>query len=459
MPETLLPVPIDGSVEELAKVVQMLVGYHSAVTEDDSSQFPSAPRYDGVSWMVDYNRATAGPTFRALAGGTNHLSLTNTGATSGLNWTLGGLTLSGALTVGGVTTLNNSVNLGSSAGHLLTVAATATFAEAVTLAKSLTVNGSTTLGDNSSDTLTVNATASFTAPLTLASLTVSGALSALGNTAIGNAGSDTLTVVATSTFSSPLKVTDPTLSLVLLYADSNNNRTIVGSDTALSGAANDRFSVIGGRAYLAPGSEDQALGLMFSASSGKVWLGVSNSATPDLLVKNNGGTQLARALTGGGLIVGTATAMAGAEKLRVAGGGRFEGSTEITTGGLSIANSGNIDANAGVAGQLRIGAVIVNAASLAGSEVLRIGGSTRAEGNLTVTTGGIDITSGGLGVAAGIADFAAGVSVTGGVTIDATGVPLLVASGIVPAAVAGKVLTSMIPVDFNGNAGYLPFYI
>ena len=57
-----------------------------------------------------------------------------------------------------------------------------------------------------------------------------------------------------------------------------------------------------------------------------------------------------------------------------------------------LASSGNIDGNGGTAGQLRIGAVIVAAASLDGTEELLVNGQSRLKGTVTVTTGGADIT-------------------------------------------------------------------
>lgn len=179
-----------------------------------------------------------------------------------------------------------------------------------------------------------------------------------------------------------------------------DGKFLVGLAAALTSATNDTTAMLG-RLYVTGGStgEELALGLRFNSSvTGSFFLGASNSNTPDLAGYNNGGTQIFRAMNGGGLIVGNATAMSGSETIRVQGQARIEGATTITTGGLTVTaggvtitaggltvNGGNIDLQGGTAGQIRAGAMIVNAASLSGSESLRVGGSALIEGPTTTT--------------------------------------------------------------------------
>lgn len=67
---------------------------------------------------------------------------------------------------------------------------------------------------------------------------------------------------------------------------------------------------------------------------------------------------------------------------------------EVSGGTFTLSGSTNIDGNSGTAGQIRIGAVIVNAASLSGSEELRVVGQSRLEGATEVTTGGLLVSGG-----------------------------------------------------------------
>lgn len=185
-----------------------------------------------------------------------------------------------------------------------------------------------------------------------------------------------------------------------------NGRLLVGIATAPT-ATNDLVHAAGGRTYLSAGSEDSALGLRYVSTGGSFYLGATNSATPDLILRNNAGTQIARLFTGGGLLVGTATALTSTEMLEVSTGG-----LRVQAGGVVLAGSGNIDGNGGTAGQLRIGAVIAGAASLTGSEVLKAAGAALVTGSLTVNggisagasstiTGGLTINTGGFTLSSG----------------------------------------------------------
>lgn len=189
---------------------------------------------------------------------------------------------------------------------------------------------------------------------------------------------------------------------------------------------------------------DQALFLKHNPAVGQFGLGATNAADPSLVARDNSGNQMltinpsgatyaidvnpegvvlgalnAARFTGDvlittnlgvtninqtGTLLGTtraaigASAFSGAEELRVVGQTRLEGEVTITTGGANItggivlASSGNIDGNGGTAGQIRIGAVIVNASSLDGSEELLVNGQSRLKGGVEVTTGGVDVT-------------------------------------------------------------------
>lgn len=140
-----------------------------------------------------------------------------------------------------------------------------------------------------------------------------------------------------------------------------NQRLLVGITTAPT-ATNDRAHVAGGRTYLSAGSEQTALGLRYVSTTGTFYLGASNSATPDLVGTNNGGTQRFRVVDGGGLIVGAATAMAGSELLLVKGGAQVEGLLTVTSGGITVTGTGTFNDNV-VLGSSNADTLTVNAAA------------------------------------------------------------------------------------------------
>jgi len=252
----------------------------------------------------------------------------------------------------------------SAGGHYLTVngagvtLSSATVAGAFVVGGNLTVNGNTTLGDASSDSTTIQGgltqsggAVSLSSPTTLA-LTATGAatLSATSWSVTGP-----VTLVSALTARANVTVRNGATGATLALFDAGNSRLTVGSATALTSASNDLFAAIGGRAYVAPAGEDQALGLRYNATSGTVYLGASNSATsPSLIVKGHNGVQVAAfndststvaqlAVTGivtasSKLVVG-ATAFSGSEVLRVVGTTRLENTVSVIGATIDLENN------------------------------------------------------------------------------------------------------------------------
>lgn len=82
-------------------------------------------------------------------------------------------------------------------------------------------------------------------------------------------------------------------TVIPLVADPTNNRTLVGTSTPFTSAANDTFTVAG-QSYFAPVSAgDAAIGLRRSIASSAGWL-IGVSAAADLLFVDDGGTQTFR---------------------------------------------------------------------------------------------------------------------------------------------------------------------
>lgn len=283
-----------------------------------------------------------------------------------------------------------------------------TLAAGDTTLASLLVTGNTQLGnDATSDTLTVNSIT-----------TINGVTAVRANMVVGNTvPTNLLTLVVTAGAQTALI---GAAAAPNLYADVQNGRTLIGSTTALTTANNDKFAVIGGSAYFASATDETAIGVRYApTATGSFFFGAGGAVTPntpDGVFKNAGGTQIARMFNSGGMAIGVATAPVGSETLLVQGQSLLQGATTVTTGGLTVTAGGatvtgastfhnlvtidagglavssggitmsgptNIDGNGGTAGQIRYGAGIFNAASLSGTESLRVGGSALIDAGIT----------------------------------------------------------------------------
>lgn len=67
---------------------------------------------------------------------------------------------------------------------------------------------------------------------------------------------------------------------------------------------------VSGRAHFAGASEVYAVGVKYNSASGPYYIGASNSATPDLILSNAGGTEAMRVTFAGYVGIGTATPLA-----------------------------------------------------------------------------------------------------------------------------------------------------
>jgi hypothetical protein len=315
------------------------------------------------------------------------------------------IVLAQSLDAGATTVSTLGVDGAATIAGAVALLSTLSVAGAVTLDDIVTINGGTTINDaldvNGQATLTsllVNTTAAIIGDASVNGLATLGSLRVVNNTELGDALTDTVLISGDLTVNRDISV----------QRNLDVDGTTVLSTTTIVGAG---------------AGNDQALFLKHNSGAGQFTLGATNAADPVLIFKDHSGDQTfevgnnsstyqakvtgdfnvsddavidgdisaSRAVIGG-------TTFSGTEELRVVGQTRLEGQTEITTGGLNVtggivlASSGNIDGNGGTAGQLRIGAVIVNNTSLSGAEELRVTGQSRLEGAVTITTGGMDIT-------------------------------------------------------------------
>lgn len=260
-------------------------------------------------------------------------------------------------------------NTGVTMAGTLNVTGAAVFTGALTanggiLTTTLVATGNVTLGDAAGvDTLTVNAIETHNGASTFNNSLVSeSTFLSNGATTLGNAAADALTVNATSSFLSPVTV---------------SGTFATESTTTLGNAAGDVITVNGTSTFVA--------GATFSST-----LDVDGAATFDSNVTL--GNAAGDAIT----VTGTAT---------------FAQTPLFQA---------QIDVQGGTAGSIRVGAVIVGAAALDGTEELLVNGQSRLKGAVTVTTSGIDVT--------GSSVFQSGLTITtGGLTITAGG--LTVTSG------------------------------
>lgn len=298
----------------------------------------------------------------------------------------GGALIAGGLTVssGGAAITGNSTVTGT-----LNVTSTLTAQNGLTQSAGATSLTGTTFSGTYSSTWTASATSfGWTGPTTLT-----------GNLLVQNSDTDQL-IKADVTAGAQLLYVGETLAPMMKVDIADQKVYLGGSATALTSATADKVIVQNGRLYTVANNEDQSIGLRYSLSvSGSFFIGASNSNTPDLLAKNNAGTQIARAMNAGGLIVGTSTAFVGSEKLLVNGGALFQGATTISTGGATI--SGGMSLNGGLIIN-DTGASITGPLTVSTTTTITAGGLTVTAGGLTVTAGGLTVSANGANIVGGL---------------------------------------------------------
>lgn len=269
----------------------------------------------------------------------------------------------------------------------------------------LTVTGNTILGDAAGDSLTVNAAAEFnaaavfdgTAEFNAAAqfddvATFNSTLTANSTVNLGNGDADAITMIGLTTFRNAAGTT------VQMELDAANNRVIVGSGTPLGSDTTPNLQVIG-RLYVAPESANDLAIQVRRSSAASVGWSLGMTSDNDFVFKDDAGSETFRVgdtastyqakvtgdfnVTDDAVIAGDVSADRG-----VFGGTTFSSTEDLRVIGSSLfgggitMSSGNIDVQSGTAGEMRIGALILNAASLTGSEKLRVNGAALFNGNL-----------------------------------------------------------------------------
>lgn len=205
-----------------------------------------------------------------------------------------------------------AAGLQTTALNVTSTSATSTFANGITLSGGcVEVNGAC---------LGLGSGASFSYPFpsnaTTTALTFTNGLLSTASTTIGNGtqvGGLTISGGATTTGDFLISKASAPTTGSLYFGNGTPNVTYNGSD----------FMFTGGNVYTAANSiTAQAassvlgLGARYQASTGTYWFGASNSATPDLILSNNAGTERARLTDAGFLGIGTTSPYA---KLSVVG--------------------------------------------------------------------------------------------------------------------------------------------
>lgn len=258
----------------------------------------------------------------------------------------------------GSMSITNLTVTGLAALNDLDVSGSADFVD-IDVSNGAVINSAIISGSGMGLTVSHNALVNGTA--TLGALAVSTTAAVQGNTTLGDADDDTLTVIGVSTFRNAAD------SATQLFVDAANSRVIVGSETALTSATDDRFTVAGGTAYFA-GNSGPAIGIRYNASQTVGWLiGVDGSgANKDLLLLDDGGSEIVR--------IGDASS---AQQMRVQG--NFLGNT----GTFDWQNSGNSRLKINATGVGLFGADPIARPTVVGSK-----GGNVALANLLTALGG-----------------------------------------------------------------------
>ncbi|HEY6020790.1 MAG TPA: hypothetical protein VIY48_13110, partial [Candidatus Paceibacterota bacterium] len=256
----------------------------------------------------------------------------------------------------------------------------------------------------------------------LAGLTISGNSTTTGNALIGG----NLSVTRTS---------NPTQGQIFFGNSSNTYISYDGSNFSVSGGA---LFTAGNPIIAQATNSTLGLGARYAGNQGTVYFGGTNSATPDAVISNNAGTELARFTNGGSFGVGTTSP---ASTLSVQGNGLFSGNVSlanlIATGTLIVGG------NTTLANATTTNLAITNIANA----IL----STNANGSVVATTSiGANYLSGVLSVANG----GTGSSTLSGILIGNGTNPvntLTIGSGL---SLSGTTLSNAIGYDFplTGNA-------
>lgn len=281
------------------------------------------------------------------------------------------------LTVAGVFTANGAVNLGNASGDVITVTGTPTFSATATFngtlrATSATLlEGTVMLGDAVGDTVTINGATTLNADLTMAGTgrrilgdlsdaTVANRL-LFQNSVVNGASSVSVIPNGTAVISdfSVYNASNPAAASFGLFRMTSTDLRIVSSHAGASFLPILFFT-------------DATERMRIAATTGLVTVAAGLTVTAGGATVTAGGVTV----TAGGLSV-------------VAGGATIAG-TLTSTGGIVISGPNNIDGNGGTAGELRIGAIVVNLASLTGAYNLEVNGDFRFVGNGLIN-GGVEI--------------------------------------------------------------------
>lgn len=305
----LLVMPAEGQPLEYRHVAQ-IVGRDLGLAAWGSAVAHTSYASTGQYAHVIRNRSTGGHlNVLHSTSGASLLAVTDSGVTiPTLNVTTLTVTTVNAGTVNATTV--NATTVNATTVNATTVNATRVVASTVTAGLGLftQANAATLIADTATITVlgSMNLTAStgsFTvltaSNATIGALVVSGistlqgavtaqsTLQVNGSAQVGTTNTVNHFYIGKTTFQNAAGTTKQ------LWVDAENNRVIVGSDTALSAAADDKFAVVGGRAYIVASSSQQALGLRYStARTATYYLGVTDSTTPSLLFKDTSGDEV-----------------------------------------------------------------------------------------------------------------------------------------------------------------------
>jgi len=341
---TLLTDQVVGSLSSNAATASIILGSFTLSAGADNSSTTVSGVISGTGALVKQGSGTMTLDATNTYSGTTTVSGGTLSVTSDSNLGSGSVTLAGGATldITGATTIDNAISLSGSA--TLSNSAAATLSGAISGANNLTVSASGT-------SLTLSGTNSYSGTTVSAGTLSVASDSNLGSGTVTLATGTTLAVTGATTIDNAMSLSgnatvDNSAAVTLSGTISGANTLTKAGSSALTLSGTNSYSNISISAGSLSIAADANLGSGSVALATGTTLAVTGATTIDndiavtgtVTVDNSAAVTLSGVVSGGNLI------KAGSAALTLSGNNTYTGTTNISSGTLSVAGDGNLGA-------------------------------------------------------------------------------------------------------------------